>query len=99
MAKAVVSTSIGAEGLPVKDGEYFLVADDPTSFAENTLRLLGDATRRAQHEVGRGWFRDNPDDLRAVSGGNERPTMRSGRTIDGAYDRDYPSGASFTRPT
>jgi polysaccharide biosynthesis protein PslH len=48
MAKAVVSTSIGAEGLPVKNGEHLLVADDPASFAESTLRLLGDAPQRAQ---------------------------------------------------
>jgi len=31
-----------------------------------------------QHEAGRGWFRGNPDDLRAVPRGNERPTTRSG---------------------
>ena len=55
MAKAVVSTSIGAEGLPVKSGEHLLVADTPSSFAENTLRLLGDPSRREQ--IGQG--RDN----------------------------------------
>lgn len=48
MAKAVVSTSIGAEGLPVKDGEHLLLADDPHSFAEITLQLLGDASYREQ---------------------------------------------------
>jgi polysaccharide biosynthesis protein PslH len=48
MAKAVVSTSIGAEGLPVKNGEHLLIADDPASFAESTLRLLHDARRRAE---------------------------------------------------
>ena len=48
MAKAVVSTSIGAEGLPVKNGEHLSMADDPASFAENTLRLLGNASQRAQ---------------------------------------------------
>ena len=48
MAKAVVSTSIGAEGLPVKDGEHLLLADKPESFAENTLRLIGNASQRAQ---------------------------------------------------
>jgi polysaccharide biosynthesis protein PslH len=42
MAKAVVSTSIGAEGLPVRNGEHLIVADTPSSFAEKTLRLLGD---------------------------------------------------------
>lgn len=48
MAKAVVSTSIGAEGLPVKNGEHLLIADDPASFAENTLRLLGNPSQRAE---------------------------------------------------
>ena len=48
MAKAVVSTSIGAEGLPVKNGEHLLIADDPASFAESTLRLLRNASQRAQ---------------------------------------------------
>jgi len=31
-----------------------------------------------QHKSGRGWFRGNPDDLRAMTQGNERPTTRSG---------------------
>jgi sugar transferase (PEP-CTERM/EpsH1 system associated) len=48
MAKAIVSTSIGAEGLPVNNGEHILLADDPASFAESTVRLLGNASRRAQ---------------------------------------------------
>ena len=29
MGKAVVSTTVGAEGLPVRDGEHALIADDP----------------------------------------------------------------------
>jgi glycosyltransferase involved in cell wall biosynthesis len=48
MAKPVVSTSIGAEGLPVIDGKHLLLADDPATFAETTIRLLGDASRRKQ---------------------------------------------------
>ena len=48
MAKAIVSTSIGAEGLPVTNGEHILLADDPASFAESTVRLLGNASRRTQ---------------------------------------------------
>jgi polysaccharide biosynthesis protein PslH len=48
MAKAVVSTSIGAEGLPVTNGEHLLIADGAASFAENTLQLLGNASRRTQ---------------------------------------------------
>lgn len=48
MAKAVVSTSIGAEGLPVKDDEHILIADDPARFAEKTVQLLGSDLLRAQ---------------------------------------------------
>jgi glycosyltransferase involved in cell wall biosynthesis len=38
----VVTTSVGAEGLSVRDGEQLLVADDPRGFAEACLRLLAD---------------------------------------------------------
>jgi sugar transferase (PEP-CTERM/EpsH1 system associated) len=48
MAKAIVSTSIGAEGLPVNNGENILLADDPVSFAESTVWLLANTSRRAQ---------------------------------------------------
>jgi len=40
MEKAIVSTSIGAEGLPVTDGEEILLADTPESFADAVVRLL-----------------------------------------------------------
>jgi glycosyltransferase involved in cell wall biosynthesis len=39
----VVTTSKGAEGLDVVDGEHLLFADTPRDFAAETLRLLGDA--------------------------------------------------------
>jgi polysaccharide biosynthesis protein PslH len=42
MGKAVVSTSIGAEGLPVTHGENILLADDPGDFAAAILRLQSD---------------------------------------------------------
>jgi sugar transferase (PEP-CTERM/EpsH1 system associated) len=48
MGKPVVSTSIGAEGLPVRNGEHLLLADDPAKFADLTVRLLWDAARRRQ---------------------------------------------------
>lgn len=35
-----VSTSIGAEGLDLKDGQHLLVADDPEAFAASITRLL-----------------------------------------------------------
>src|SRR5215207_2860732 len=40
MEKAFVSTSIGAEGLPVRDGEEILLADTPESFADAVIRLF-----------------------------------------------------------
>jgi polysaccharide biosynthesis protein PslH len=48
MGKAVVSTTIGAEGLPVTSGDHLLVADAPSAFAEAVLELLNDANRRAR---------------------------------------------------
>jgi glycosyltransferase involved in cell wall biosynthesis len=48
MGKAVVSTSIGAEGLPVQPGENILMADDPDTFAQSVVSLLRDATRRRE---------------------------------------------------
>jgi glycosyltransferase involved in cell wall biosynthesis len=42
MGKAVVSTSLGAEGLEVTDGENVLIADEPSEFATKVIRLLRD---------------------------------------------------------
>ena len=38
----VVSTRIGAEGLPGRDGEHFLLADSPADFAAAIRQLLQD---------------------------------------------------------
>jgi len=76
MGKAVVSTTVGAEGLPVVNGEHLLLADEPRSFARAIVRLirdqdqrerLGDAARRlvlARY------------DWSAVAGALEEPLMR-----------------------
>jgi glycosyltransferase involved in cell wall biosynthesis len=40
MEKPIVSTTVGAEGLPVKDCEELLLADEPSSFAEAVVRVL-----------------------------------------------------------
>jgi glycosyltransferase involved in cell wall biosynthesis len=39
-AKAMVSTSLGVEGLPFEDGRDILVADSAAAFATATLTLL-----------------------------------------------------------
>ena len=44
--KAIVSTSIGCEGIDVKPGEHLVTADTPETFARETLALLDDRARR-----------------------------------------------------
>lgn len=48
LGTAVVSTTKGAEGLDVVDGEHLLLADTPEDFARATLYLLANAEKRAQ---------------------------------------------------
>lgn len=48
MAKAVVTTRIGAEGLEVAAGRHCLVADEPREFARCTVELLADPRRAAE---------------------------------------------------
>lgn len=43
-----VTTAAGAAGLPLRPGQEVLVEDDPTRFAEATLRLLRDEALRQQ---------------------------------------------------
>jgi sugar transferase (PEP-CTERM/EpsH1 system associated) len=50
MGKAVVSTTVGAEGLPVTPGKNVLIADAPAAFAEMVVRLLRDGEMRQQIE-------------------------------------------------
>jgi len=42
----VVSTTLGAEGLPVRDGEHLLLADGAADFAEAVSRLLSNTDLR-----------------------------------------------------
>ena len=51
MAKAVVSTGVGAEGLPVTNGEHVLLADEPRTFARGVVRLFRDLDRRRRLEA------------------------------------------------
>ena len=52
--KAVVSTRIGAEGLPLVPDRHFVQADQPDDFARAVVSLLRDpARRRALGEAGR----------------------------------------------
>jgi sugar transferase (PEP-CTERM/EpsH1 system associated) len=46
MGKALVSTSLGCEGIGATSGEHLLIADTPQAFADATLMLLADSGRR-----------------------------------------------------
>ncbi len=46
MGKAVVSTAVGAEGLPLVPGIHYLQEDDPARFARAVITLLNDAGLR-----------------------------------------------------
>ena len=46
MGKAVISTTVGAEGLPVQDGQNILLADTPKHFAESVVSLLRNSDQR-----------------------------------------------------
>jgi glycosyltransferase involved in cell wall biosynthesis len=46
----VVSTSVGAEGLPTESGRHLLLADDPAAFARSVVTLLRDSEKRQAME-------------------------------------------------
>jgi glycosyltransferase involved in cell wall biosynthesis len=48
--KAVVSTTIGAEGLDYHDGRDILIADTPDAFADRVIEVLRDGERRRSLE-------------------------------------------------
>jgi glycosyltransferase involved in cell wall biosynthesis len=46
MGKAVVSTTVGAEGLDIDSGDQFVAADGAQDFARAVIDLLKDPSRR-----------------------------------------------------
>ena len=48
MAKAIVSTGVGAEGFPVVSGQELILANEPERFAQEVLKLLDNPIRRAE---------------------------------------------------
>jgi glycosyltransferase involved in cell wall biosynthesis len=60
MGRAIVATSLGAEGFPVTHGRELLLADSADSFAQAVLTLLDDAQQRVQlGEAARGFVESN----------------------------------------
>jgi glycosyltransferase involved in cell wall biosynthesis len=48
MERAVVSTTIGAEGLDVADGRHIVLADQPAAFADAVIALLQSPPRATE---------------------------------------------------
>ena len=46
MGKAIVSTTLGAEGLPISNGHNISIADSPEEFSRNVCLLLRDRVER-----------------------------------------------------
>jgi glycosyltransferase involved in cell wall biosynthesis len=79
MAKAVVSTTVGAEGLPVSPGRNIVIADQPADFASAVVGLIRDAdARRRLEQEARRLVVDHYD-WSAVASGFEDALQRLGR--------------------
>jgi glycosyltransferase involved in cell wall biosynthesis len=48
MGKAIVSTTLGAEGLDIVNGQNIVIADDAAGFADSVVRLLDEPSRAAE---------------------------------------------------
>jgi sugar transferase (PEP-CTERM/EpsH1 system associated) len=60
MGKAIVSTTVGAEGFPVVSGQELILADDPEDFASKIVMLLEKpGQRRELGRTGQGFARAN----------------------------------------
>jgi glycosyltransferase involved in cell wall biosynthesis len=76
MGKAIVSTTLGSEGINVRSGEHLLLADDPDAFAAAVVRVLADpGLARSLGAAGRAL---------AV---REYSWTRSGAALEELYDR------------
>jgi glycosyltransferase involved in cell wall biosynthesis len=76
MGKAVVSTTVGAEGLPVDNGEHLLIADEPHLFARAVVRLFRDVERRRALETAARQLVVERYDWSAVAGELEQALVR-----------------------
>ena len=79
MGRAVVSTTVGAEGLAVTDGQHLLLADGPANFARAVVDLLRDRDRRRELEHAAHRLMVECYDWSAVAGELEEALVRFAR--------------------
>ena len=83
MGKAVVSTTVGAEGLPVTSGRDIEIADEPARFAHSVVHLMRDvATRRGIETAARQLVVERYD-WSAVAQDFEAALLRAAGTASG----------------
>ena len=84
MGKAVVSTTVGAEGLPVTNGSDIAIADEPARFAHAVVHLMRDAEARRQIERAARRLVVEKYDWSAVAGDFENALLGVARPVDRA---------------
>jgi glycosyltransferase involved in cell wall biosynthesis len=94
MAKAVVSTTVGAEGLPVTSGANAVLADQPQAFAREVVRLLRDVGCRHQIEAAARALVLEHYDWSAVAGSLEQALTRFAGARAGMADVRSPASES-----
>jgi sugar transferase (PEP-CTERM/EpsH1 system associated) len=88
MGKAVVSTTVGAEGLPVTNGTHLALADSPQLFAQTVLGLLRNVEPRRTLEAAAHALVLERYDWSAVAGDLEEALVRFARpATQGAAER------------
>jgi sugar transferase (PEP-CTERM/EpsH1 system associated) len=97
MGKAVVSTTVGAEGLPVASGTHVVLADDPRAFAGAVVDLLRNVDNRRRIEAAARALVVERYDWSAVAGELEEALMRFARMRSPQAARET-SGTTYPLP-
>jgi sugar transferase (PEP-CTERM/EpsH1 system associated) len=99
MAKAVVSTTVGAEGLPVNDGTNIVIADEPAAFADAVVRLIRESSARQQLEAAARRLVVERYDWSAVAQDFEDALGKTGAVaLSGSDGRETGDGLRFPAP-
>jgi polysaccharide biosynthesis protein PslH len=80
MGRAVVSTTIGAEGLPVTSGRNIVIADDPDAFAAAVVQLIRDRDARQRIETAASHLVRERYDWSVVAQEFEQALIQAGRS-------------------
>jgi glycosyltransferase involved in cell wall biosynthesis len=65
--KAIISTSIGAEGIPIKDGIDLVLADSKEEFTKAVLELLNDSSRLNSLQINSRKFAEENFDNKTIT--------------------------------